>query len=597
LKVINGLMISLLVCLYAQTAAAEKLDAIAAVVNGEVITCYEVATAAEGLEAQLKQSSGQVPSKDALFERALDSRIQRTLQYQEAQKLGLKVSPEEVNAAMADVEKRNNLQPGQLLEVLKAQGMDVETYKETVKDRILNSRLMNVAVRANLKVSEEAMREYYRKNLKDPKAVREIRTSQMFIAIPADADTETVERKRQEAESYYQRFKAGEDFTSVVRLESDAPNASEGGDMGWVSSGMVKGAFSQMFDVPVGGITPVIRSAGGFHIVKVNDERMRKPQNLLPYEEAHARHILIQIPESADLDTQIKIRNRAEKIAKEMQGTSDEAFAVRAKELSQGPSASRGGDLGWFKPGQMVSEFDKVVFSMQPGETSGVVETQFGLHIIRLVEKRTVNPNSFEAFKDQIEQTLLATEMQQQVPRWMNGLLEAAKIEKRTCDISAGSGFISGNQPTSSVSQDAYGASHDVQATQAGGQSAQAIEKPAVVEDKDTPSFALSSWKDAWQSKDLQAYFAMYAQNHSPDKRFSSFDKWKAYKTRVIGKNNHIHIGISNLKEDELEQGKLVQLSFDQHFESDKFNDHDRKVMVMKKSDDGWKIISERTVK
>jgi peptidyl-prolyl cis-trans isomerase SurA len=588
-------MISLIVFLYAQTAVAEKLDAIAAVINGEVITCYEVETAAEALETQLKQSGGQTPSRDILFERALDSRIQRTLQYQEAQKLGVKVAPEEVNAAMADVEKRNNLQPGQLLEVLKAQGIDVETYKETVKDRIINSRLINVAVRANLKVSEEAMREYYRKNLKDPKPVREIRTSQMFIAIPAGADAEEVERKRQEAEAYYQRFKAGEDFTSIVRLESDAPNASEGGDMGWVSQGMVKGAFAQMFDVPVGGITPVIRSAGGFHIVKVNDERMRKPQNLVPYEEAHARHILIQVPESADLDTQIKIRNRAEKIAEEMQGTSDEAFAVRAKELSQGPSASRGGDLGWFKKGQMVPAFDKVVFSMQPGETSGVVETQFGLHIIRLIEKRKVNPNSFEAFKAQIEQTLLTTEMQQQVPRWMNGLIEAAKIEKRTCDTVVGDSFLNGAEPKKQVSQDSYAAAQAQ--VEPEKQEMQPVKQVIVEDETDTPSFALSRWKSAWQAKDLQAYFAMYDHAHSPDKRFSSFNKWKAYKTRVIGNNNGIHIGISDLTEDELEQGKLIQLSFVQHFESDKFNDDDRKVIVMQKTDNGWKIISERTVK
>ena len=435
MKKLYGMMIVAALLLDAHMAAAERLDAIAAIVNGEVVTCYEVEMAADGLAKQLQQSGAKLPSRDELFQRALDSRIQRVLQYQEAQQLGLKVSPEEVKAAMEDVERRNNLREGQLVDVLKAQGIDVETYKETLKDKILSSRLINSAVRANLHVSEEAMREYYRKHLQNPKPVREIHTAQMFIAIPADADAETVERKRKEAEAYYKRFLAGEDFASIVALESDAPNASEGGDMGWVSEGLVKGAFRQMFDVPVGGFTPVIRSAAGFHIVKVLDERMRKPDNLMPYEEVHARHILLQIPDSADLSTQIKIRQRAEKIAEEMQGTSDEAFAVRARELSQGPSASRGGDLGWFRRGQMVPAFEEAAFAMQPGETSGVVETQFGLHIIRVVEKRTVNPNSFEAHKARIEQILMESEMRQQVPRWMQGLLAKAKIEKRSCDV------------------------------------------------------------------------------------------------------------------------------------------------------------------
>ncbi|MDQ7004070.1 MAG: peptidylprolyl isomerase [Ghiorsea sp.] len=436
LKAMRRVMIGLLAMLCGvQVVHAERLDAIAGVVNGEVITCYEVTTAMQGLKGQLGQDGAAIPSETVLYERALDSRIVRMLQRHEAENLGIRITSEEVDAAMADVEKRNNLQPGQLSEVLAAQGIDVEVYRDTLKDRILNGRLVNAAVRSKLSVSDEAKREYYRKHLKNPKPVREVRTAQMFIALPADADAATVEYKREEADLYYQRFKDGEDFTKVVTLESDAPNANEGGDMGWVSQGGVKGAFTQIFEIPVGGITPPIRSAGGFHIVKVVDERVRTPENLKPYEEVRARHILLKVPESSNLSAQVKIRQRAEKIAQEMQGTSDEAFAVRAKELSQGPSAARGGDLGWFKRGQMVPAFDDAVFNMQAGATSGVVETQFGLHIIRLVEKRRVEPNAYEAHQAGIEQLLLETEMQQEVPRWMNGLKAKAKIEKKKCHL------------------------------------------------------------------------------------------------------------------------------------------------------------------
>lgn len=583
------------------SAMAERLDAIAAIVNGEVITCYEVETAKDALNTQLQQSGAAVPDTDTLYEKALDSRIQRTVQHQEAEKLGIKVSHEEVRAAMTDVEKRNNLEAGQLEDVLKAQGVDVEVYKETVQDRILNSRLINVAVRSKISVSEEAIREYYRKNLKDPKPVREVHTAQMFIALPANADAQTVEYKRQRAEEYYQRFKAGEGFSSIVTFESDAPNASEGGDMGWVSQGVVKGAFKQMFDVPVGDVTPPIRSAGGFHIVKVLEERMRKPQNLLPYEEVHARHILLQIPGSADTDTQIKIRNRAQDIANEMQDSSDEAFAVRAKEVSQGPSASRGGDLGWFKRGQMVPEFEKVAFSLKPSETSGVVETQFGLHIIRLVEKRKVNPNSFEAHKDNVEQLLVQTEMQQQVPRWMNTLIEQAKIERRTCDNLAflkKTGVTKGVPQTTTVAQDLYGQPSQPKATQTLTTTVIKSEQNSNhAEGTSSPSFALSAWKDAWQAKDMNAYFAIYDESHSPDQRFSSFAKWKAYKTRVTAKHKNLHVEISNVIETELEPNKRIQFSFDQHFKSNRLDDFDHKEIVMEKVWDTWKIVSERTVK
>ncbi len=414
-------------------AKSVRLDAVAAVVNGQAVTCFEVDNAKEALSKQLQLSGGSLPDDETLHDRALDSRVMRALQYQEAQKLDLIISDAEIDAAIADVEKRNQLEPGQLASVLKAQGVDMETYRETIEDKLLNTRLINIAVRSKLNVSQESIREYYRKHLKNPKAVREVRISQLFIALPADSKAEAVEATRNTIEALHKKLKSGADFSRMVALKSDAPDTSSGGDMGWLSPGAVGGAFAQVFGLGVGEISAVIRSAGGFHILKVTDERMRKPANTQAYDEVHARHILIKVPDSADMATQLKIHERVERISQEMQGTSDEAFAVRAKELSQGPSAPRGGDLGWFRRGQMVAAFEDTAFAMKPGETSGVVSSQFGLHVIRLVNKRTINPNAFEARKDEIEQLLIDTEMQQQVPRWMNSIKEKANIVYKQC--------------------------------------------------------------------------------------------------------------------------------------------------------------------
>ncbi len=594
-------------------AKAERLDAIAAVVNGEAVTCYEVSEAEDALKKQFEQRGNVTPADDVLYERALESRVMSTLQKQEAQQLGIHVQAEEVDAAMADVEKRNNLQPGQLIEVLKAQGIDEQTYRESIAERLLNTRLINLEVRSKLSISEEAMREYYRKNLKDPKPVREVHVAQLFLALPAQADEQTVESIRSHANGLYQKLKEGKDFSELVALESDAPN--DDGDMGWVSAGSVSGAFAQVFETPIGEITPPIRSAGGFHILKVLGERMAKPANTEPYDEVRARHILIQIPDSADLDAQIKIRQRVEKIAEEMQGTSDEAFAVRAKELSQGPSASRGGDLGWFKRGQMVPAFDKVVFTMQPGETSGIVETQFGLHVIRLVEKRRVNPNSFEAHKAQIEQVLTNSEIQQQVPRWMNGLKEKANIEIRGCQVLAKQSEADGDIQPSVRPEDVYGeASQDMYSeakktaakatlpkqealldkAQAKAEE-EAIFKEIVAAEEDV-KLALLNWKDAWQSKDLPAYFNAYGMQQSPQKRFKTFAAWKAYKARVIPKHQDIYINLSRFETEVLQGGDTVKLVFNQHFKSNRVDDHDRKVIVMKKIEGDWKIVSEENI-
>ncbi len=557
-------------------AHAERMDAIAAVVNGEVVTCYEVHQAEKALKEQLVQQGTTLPADGVIYQRSLEARVMRTLQHQEAQNLELKVGAAEVAAAMADVEKRNRLEPGQLESVLEAQGIDVESYKQTLKDRLLSTRLMNIAVRSKISISEEAMREYYRKHLKNPKSVREVRVAQLFISLPAEADSTTVEATRQRVSALYQQLQSGADFVRMVTLESDAPDAASGGDMGWISPGAVKGAFAQIFALKVGELTEVIRSSGGFHILKIIDERMRKPQSTEAYEEVHARHILIKVPDSADLNTQIKIRQRVEKIAEEMQGVSDEAFAVRAKELSQGPSASRGGDLGWFKPGQMVAAFDKVVFTMKPGETSGVVETQFGLHVIRVVDTRKVNPNAFEARKAEIEQRLVEAEMQQQVPRWMNSLKEQAEIEERSCE----------SLPP------LYRTGVVKSATEDGMDKTQQEEQQSEIA-QDRAKNALMAWKSAWQAKDMDVYFTAYDHRVSPNSKYASFTQWKRYKQRVVPKHQHIQIGIEIIEVEVGPNTDEVSFIFEQVFKSSKLEDHDRKQVVMRNVDGVWKIVKE----
>jgi peptidyl-prolyl cis-trans isomerase SurA len=226
----------------------------------------------------------------------------------------------------------------------------------------------------------------------------------------------------------------GANFKKSVALLSDAPDAKQGGEMGWFFPGGIAQQFDAVFNLPVGGILKPIRSPAGFHILHVADERMHEPKLGDSYDEVHARHILIKLPDDASEAIEAKIRYRAATLARELKDSSDEAFATRAREISQGPSAQRGGDLGWFGKGQMVEAFEKVVFSMQPGETSDVVESPFGLHVIRLVAKRHIDPNAFEVHHDRIEQVLINAEMQSRVPRWIANLKAKAMIDIKGCN-------------------------------------------------------------------------------------------------------------------------------------------------------------------
>jgi len=422
-----------------QASASEKLiDGIAAVVNHEAVTCNQIEQDIRDLTQQLRAiGQPKLPPGDELYQRSLEARVMQVLQVQEAGNLELEVGDEEVERAISDVESRNNIPSGQLISILKAQGVDPARYRDNLRQQLIVAQLINVAVRAKLQVSEESMREYFRKYLENPQPTRAIELSQIFHTLPTDPTPDEIRKVRKKLEQLRLRSINGEDFHQLATLHSEGPEAAKGGKMGWFKQGELPSRFEALLDMPVGVISRPIRSPAGLHMFYVDGERIIEPQQAgESYEEVHAGHILIKLPGSADAKTQAKIRKRVERLARELKDADDEEFATRAKEVSQGPSAASGGDLGWFRRGAMVPAFEKAVFTLRAGEVSDVVETPFGLHVIRLSDRRRIDQNSFEANRANIRNVLLSIEIQEQLPRWLAGLKSRAHIEYKGCDIS-----------------------------------------------------------------------------------------------------------------------------------------------------------------
>ncbi|MDX8413028.1 MAG: peptidylprolyl isomerase [Mariprofundales bacterium] len=420
-------------CVTPTAALAEQVDALAAVVGTGAITCYDVRQSVDTMMRQMQLSGAVVPPRAQVEKRVLHSKVDEQLQLQQAKRLDLTVSDDDINQAMSEVEKRNKIPAGELASVLKAQGVDIADYRQQLHNQQLIGKVINIDVRSKIQVSEESMREYYRKYLEVPKPVRELHLSRIVLTLPAEPTPAEVEAVGERLDNIRARIVAGETLASLAPLLSDGQRAASGGDIGWHFVGSMPMQFRDFLGGKVGDLSAPIRMADGMNLLQIDAERWHDPEVGEPYDEVHARHILFRIPTDADEATRAKILHRVREVADEMATANDAAFATRAKELSQGPSGKNGGDLGWFKRGDMAKVFEDTAFSLPEGGTSGVVTSQFGLHVIRVVAKRHVDPNAFAVHKPKIEQQLLSLEMRSQLPRWLAGLRQKTLIEMRSC--------------------------------------------------------------------------------------------------------------------------------------------------------------------
>ncbi|HSH45855.1 MAG TPA: peptidylprolyl isomerase, partial [Longimicrobiales bacterium] len=138
-----------------------------------------------------------------------------------------------------------------------------------------------------------------------------------------------------------------------------------------------------------------------------------------------ARHILLEFPDGAAAEERDSVRAQAEELRSRI--LEGEDFAELAQEYSADPgSARRGGDLGWFGAGQMVQPFEEAAFALQPGEVSEVVESPFGLHIIRVDERESP---SFEEVGPDFRQQAVARRQQESLDAYVEGLVEPAGVE------------------------------------------------------------------------------------------------------------------------------------------------------------------------
>lgn len=404
-------------------------DYIVAVVNSEPITNSEVRARMARFEQQLAQQGGAAPPRQQLLREVVDRMITEKAQLQLARETGVRADDALVDQAELSVARQNGIDVTELRRRLTADGMNVTQFREDLRNQILLQRLRDRELEARAKVSELDIDQYLRdQQLRggDP-ALTEMNIAHILVAVPENATPAQVAQAQAKAQSVLQRARAGEDFSKLARENSDAAGAANnGGVVGMRTADRLPQPFVEATrDLKDGGVTDVLRSAAGFHIIKVLEKRQIGTAGA-KVTQSHARHILLR--PAANL-TEAQARERLADYKRRVQaGQAD--FAQLAKDFSQDASARNGGDLGWSSPGMFVPEFEEVLTNLQPGQVADPIVSRFGVHLIQLLERRQSAVSQREQ-REVVRNLLRERKLDEAYVQWAQEVRGRAYVELR----------------------------------------------------------------------------------------------------------------------------------------------------------------------
>ena len=271
------------------------------------------------------------------------------------------------------------------------------------------TRLRERDVEPKVKISDFEVDQYMQEQQsnKDPSAI-EINLAQILVSVPDTATPEQIAVLQAKAQAALTRARAGEDFTLLVREFSDASDRANGGQLGLRTANRYPPLFLDATqNLAVGGISDLVRSGAGFHVLKVID----KKGSGMP---------TMTVSQTRDKLVEFKKRILA--------GQSD--FATLARDNSQDGSAAQGGDLGWASPGMFVPEFEEVMNRLAPGQISEPLVSRFGVHLIQLMERRDV-PLTLREQREQVRALLREKKLDETYATWAQDLRGRAYVELR----------------------------------------------------------------------------------------------------------------------------------------------------------------------
>jgi len=309
--------------------------------------------------------------------------------------------------------------------LLEKEGMAYPQYREEIRRQILIQRVREREVENKVIVTDAEVDNYLATIAAQAGGEQEYLLSHIYVTVPEQATPTQIDARRARANEALAQVQSGKDFGQVAATFSDAPDALSGGSLGWRTTARLPTVFTDVVrTLKVGEVSPILRSAGGFHIVKMVDLRSRNQPTVV--DQTHARHILIRVNEiTSEADGKAKVERLRDRIA------GGAKFDDLARVNSEDPSSVKGGDLGWLSPGDTVPDFEAAMDKLKIDEVSQPVRTPFGWHLVQVLERRKQDITE-ERRRDQARLALRQRKSDEQFAEFVRQLRDRTYVEYRT---------------------------------------------------------------------------------------------------------------------------------------------------------------------
>ncbi len=402
--------------------ALQALDHIVAIVNDNVITYQELQQRIKDFKQQLAQRSSSLPDDDIMQKQVLERMIVDDIQLQLAQAQGIQIDDLTLNRMLENIAERNRTTLDDMRQRMQAEGINFDNFKEQTRKDMLIGQIQQRMVFARVQVSPQEVDQFLEQQ-QQAGSNDKYHIAHILIATPEAATPEAIAIAYEKAEKVIAHLKTGEAFHEVAQRFSEGRQALEGGDLGWRSAAELPAIFVDAIrNMSKGGISTPLRSASGFHIVKLIDKQTQ--QHIV--EQTHARHILIR-PDAITSDEQV----REQLLAIKQRLQKGEDFAKLASQYSHDPGSKiNGGDLGWTAPGSFVPQFEQVMNSLNINQVSEPFRSQFGWHIMEVLERRQQDETE-QMQRANAERAIQQRKADEELQLWLRRIRDEAYVEYR----------------------------------------------------------------------------------------------------------------------------------------------------------------------